>query len=48
MVNENGYSDIFIIYVSEQLLNNLEVQFGDRLTRIDDPELYNPFYKVHL
>ena len=48
MANGKNYSDIFVIYASKQLLYNLKAQFGDRLTRIDDPELYNRFYHIHL
>ena len=48
MISENSYSDVFVIYASEQLLKNLRAQFGDRLTQIDDPEFYNPVYKIVL
>ena len=48
MINENSYSDVFVIYASEQLLKNLRTQFGDRLKKIEDPELYNPVYKIDL
>ena len=48
LINKNIYSDIFIIYASKVLLNNLEEQFGDRFTQIIDPELYNPFYRIEL
>ena len=48
MINKNSYSDIYVIDASEQLLNNLEAQFGDRLIQINDPELYNPFFRIDL
>lgn len=47
-VGENDYSDIYVIYASEELLKNLEAQFGEQITQIDDPELYNPFYQIDL
>lgn len=46
MINEKNYSDIFVIYASEGLLNNLKAQFGHQFTQIKDPELYNPFYRI--
>ena len=48
MINKNGYSDIYVIYASEELLNNLKAQFGDRLTQIDEPESLNPVYQIKL
>lgn len=48
MINQNNYSEIFVIYASEQLLKNLRAQYGDQLTQIEDPELYNPVYKIDL
>jgi len=48
MINENRYSDVYVIYASEQLLKNLRAQFGKRLTQIEDPELYSPVYQIEL
>jgi len=48
MINENIYSDVFVIYASEQLLNNLKAQFGDRLIQIDEPGSYSPVFKIEL
>lgn len=48
LIYEKSYSDIYVIYASEQLLENLSEQFGDRLTQIDDPDLYNPFWRIKL
>lgn len=46
-LDKNIYSDIFIIYASDELLKNLKTQFGEKLMQIDDPELYNPVYQIH-
>ena len=48
MINKNGYSDIYVIYASEELLNNLKAQFGDQLAQIDKQETYNPVYHIEL
>lgn len=46
VINKHSYTDIYVYFVSEQLLQNLKVQFGENLIQIDDPELYNQFWQI--
>ncbi len=45
-IMENKYSEIFVFYASEQLLDNLKLQFENQLVQIESPELYNPFWQI--
>ncbi|MCA1758510.1 MAG: glycosyltransferase family 39 protein, partial [Bacteroidales bacterium] len=45
---QNKFDAIFVLYASEQLLENLKSQFEDQLTQIESPELYNPFWQIKI
>jgi uncharacterized membrane protein len=45
-INKRSYTDIYVYHASEQLIDNLKLQFGENLIQIDDPELFNPFWQI--
>jgi hypothetical protein len=45
-INKHSYADIYVYYASEQLIENLKLQYGENLIQVDDPELYNKFWKI--
>ena len=45
-INKRSYQSIYVYYASDQLIKNLEHQFGDNLIQIEDPELYNQFWQI--
>ena len=48
LINDNSYSDVYVIYASKQLLKNLGAQFGDQVTQIDGPKSYSPVYQIKI
>jgi len=45
-IKKHSYTDIYVHYASEQLIDNLKLQFGDKLIQFDDPELFNQLWKI--
>jgi hypothetical protein len=45
-IEKHSYTNIYIHYASEQLIDNLKLQFGDNLIQFDDPELFNQLWKI--
>jgi uncharacterized membrane protein len=46
-INKHSYTDIYVYYASEQLIQNLRLQYGENLIQVNDPELYNDFWKIN-